>query len=55
VLGLLDEVILLPLGIWVLFRAMPAPLLAELRAQPETASGRPISRAGTMFSCGTLE
>lgn len=46
VLGLLDEAILLPLAMLVLIRAMPAPLLAELRARAEVASERPVSRGG---------
>ncbi len=52
VLGLLDEAILLPLAMWVLIRAMPAPLLAELRAQAEMTSARPISRAGAALVIG---
>jgi uncharacterized membrane protein YkvA (DUF1232 family) len=47
VLGLLDDLLLVPLGIWLALRLMPPPLLAEFRA---AAAGRerPTSRAGLM-------
>jgi uncharacterized membrane protein YkvA (DUF1232 family) len=35
VLGLLDDVILLPVGIWVTLKLLPAPVLAECRQQAQ--------------------
>ena len=46
VLGLLDEAILLPLGILLAIRLIPAPLLAEFRATAAASEARPGSRAG---------
>jgi uncharacterized membrane protein YkvA (DUF1232 family) len=46
VLGLLDEAILLPLGILLAVRLFPPPLLAEFRAAASAAQARPGSRAG---------
>ena len=45
VLGLLDDLLIVPLGIWLALRLIPAELMAEMR---ETAAdaGRPTSRAG---------
>ncbi len=45
VLGYLDDLLIVPLGIWMAVRLIPEPVMAELRA---AASGRraPPSRAG---------
>lgn len=44
VIGYLDDAILLPLAVWLTLRLIPAPLMAELRAEAErrieTPSGR---------------
>jgi uncharacterized membrane protein YkvA (DUF1232 family) len=45
VLGLLDDLLLVPLGLWLALRLIPPPLLAELRAHA-TAMERPRSRWG---------
>ena len=46
VLGYLDDLILIPLGIVLAIRMIPAPILEECRAraQERMASGRPVSR-----------
>jgi len=44
VLGYLDELIVLPLGILATVALIPAPLMAELRAEAEKISARPQSR-----------
>lgn len=44
VLGYLDDVILVPLGILLAVRLIPAPLMAELRAAADQAVARPVSR-----------
>ncbi|HEX2891358.1 YkvA family protein [Vineibacter terrae] len=45
VLGLLDDLILIPLGIWLVVRLIPAPLALELRGQAaeRLARQRPVS------------
>ena len=48
VLGLLDELILLPLGIALVVRMIPPPVMAELRVMADAATARPQSRAGAI-------
>ncbi|MDQ0464273.1 uncharacterized membrane protein YkvA (DUF1232 family) [Caulobacter ginsengisoli] len=45
IVGYLDDVILLPAGIWLVVRMIPAPLMAEFREQAMRHE-RPVSRAG---------
>lgn len=52
VLGLLDELILVPLGLALAVWLVPAPLMAEFRAQADRAVERPISRAGALLIIG---
>ena len=44
VLGYLDDIILVPLGILAAVRMVPPPLMAEFRATAASSVGRPISR-----------
>lgn len=44
VLGLLDDLILVPLGIALAVRLMPAEVLARLREEAEALTQRPTSR-----------
>ena len=48
ILGYLDDLILIPLGIALSIRMIPAEVLEESRQQAETAftDGKPVSRAG---------
>jgi len=46
VLGWLDDLILVPIGLWAVRRLIPDPLWADLHAAAEAASERPSSRAG---------
>ena len=46
VLGYLDDIILVPLGIIAAVRMVPPPLMAEFRATAESRQGRPVSRIG---------
>lgn len=46
VLGYLDDIVLVPLGILLVVRLIPAPLMAEFRAMAAGREGRPISRVG---------
>lgn len=46
VLGLVDDAVLIPVGVWLFERMVPPALLAEHRAAAERASARPISWGG---------
>jgi uncharacterized membrane protein YkvA (DUF1232 family) len=46
VLGLLDDMLLIPLGVWLFEKMVPRDLFAEHRAAAEAASQRPVSWAG---------
>lgn len=48
VLGLLDELILLPIGIALVVRMIPPEVMAELRVAAEAATARPRSHAGAI-------
>ncbi|MBA4752120.1 MAG: DUF1232 domain-containing protein [Sphingopyxis sp.] len=49
ILGWLDDLLIVPLGLWVVRRLIADPLWAELHAAAEAASTRPSSRAGMAF------
>lgn len=49
VLGYLDDVIIVPLGIMLALHLMPASLMAEFREAATQRLDRPISRAGLAF------
>ncbi len=49
VLGWLDDLVIVPLGLLAVRRLIPAPLWAELHTAAEAASERPSSRAGMAF------
>jgi uncharacterized membrane protein YkvA (DUF1232 family) len=46
VLGYLDDLIIVPLGIALVVRLIPESVMAECRLQAQAAVERPISRAG---------
>ena len=48
VLGYLDDLILIPLGVWLALRMIPHEVMAECRtrAQMELDAGLPVSKAG---------
>ncbi|HEX8642935.1 MAG TPA: YkvA family protein [Allosphingosinicella sp.] len=46
VLGLLDDALIVPAGIWLFVKLLPAGLIDEHRAAAAAAAGRPVSRAG---------
>jgi uncharacterized membrane protein YkvA (DUF1232 family) len=49
ILGLLDDVILVPLGLMLVIRLIPAEVLAEHRARAEAAGRLPPNRAAAAF------
>ena len=48
VLGYLDDIILVPLGIWAVIKLIPAGILAEHRGTAELAAERPVSRTAAL-------
>ncbi len=46
VLGLLDDALLIPLGIWLFAKMLPPGLMEEQRAAAAAAAHRPVSRTG---------
>jgi uncharacterized membrane protein YkvA (DUF1232 family) len=64
VLGYLDDVIIVPLGIMLAVRMIPGHLLAEHRSSAARAQARPVSTAGAvavvtiwvaaMLACGWM-
>jgi uncharacterized membrane protein YkvA (DUF1232 family) len=46
VLGYLDDLVIVPAGILLAVRMIPAPLMTEFRAEASRREGRPASRAG---------
>lgn len=53
VLGYLDDLIIVPLGIWLAMALVPDDVMAECRAKAREAADRPISKAG-MIAIVTL-
>jgi len=49
VIGLLDDAILIPAGIWLVARMLPAGLMDEHRATALAAADRPVSKAGALI------
>jgi uncharacterized membrane protein YkvA (DUF1232 family) len=49
VLGLLDDLLLVPLGIWLAVRLIPGRLMADLRLAAAKKSERPVSRSGLLI------
>ncbi|HVI97447.1 MAG TPA: YkvA family protein [Sphingomonas sp.] len=49
VLGLVDDVILIPAGVWLFERLVTPELMAEHRAAAEAASRRPVHWGGVLI------
>lgn len=49
ILGLLDDAVLIPLGVWLFEKMVPADILAEHRATAEIAAERPVSWWGVLI------
>lgn len=52
VLGYLDDLVIVPLGIWVVVRLVPSDLMQELRTEAGRLEAKPISRAGALLIVG---
>jgi uncharacterized membrane protein YkvA (DUF1232 family) len=46
VVGYLDDLVIVPLGIWLVVSLIPPEVMAECRAKADAAGQRPVSRAG---------
>jgi uncharacterized membrane protein YkvA (DUF1232 family) len=49
VLGYLDDLVVVQLGIALVLKLVPAEVLADCRAHAQLAAERPVSRAGAAF------
>ncbi len=49
ILGLLDDALLIPLGVWLFLKMLPPALFEEHRAAAAAAAERPRSRAGILI------
>jgi uncharacterized membrane protein YkvA (DUF1232 family) len=49
VLGLLDDLLIVPLGIALALRLVPAPLMARFRAEADQLTRRPVSRGAMVM------
>ena len=46
VIGYLDDLIIVPLGIWLVVSLIPGEVMADCRMRADEAAQRPVSRAG---------
>jgi uncharacterized membrane protein YkvA (DUF1232 family) len=46
VVGYLDDLIILPFGIWLVVSLIPEEVMVECRAKADAAGRRPVSKAG---------
>ena len=46
VVGYLDDLVIVPLGVWLVVSLIPAEIMSECRAKANAAVSRPISRGG---------
>ena len=49
ILGLVDDALLIPAGLWLVARLLPPGLMAEHRAAATAAAERPVSKAGALI------
>ncbi len=48
ILGYLDDLLLVPLGIAIVTRTIPRPVLAECHERTQTLAGRPVNRTAAV-------
>jgi uncharacterized membrane protein YkvA (DUF1232 family) len=46
IVGYLDDLVIVPLGIWLVVSLIPGEVMAECRAKADEIGQRPVSRAG---------
>lgn len=49
IFGLIDDLVVIPLGVWLFEKLVSAELMAEHRARAEIATQKPVSWAGTLI------
>ena len=49
VLGVLDDLIIVPLGIWLVIALIPEDVMREYRAMASAAAQRPVSKAAAII------
>lgn len=49
IIGYLDDLLIVPAGIWLVMRLIPPRLMAEFRAEASRISARPRSLSGALF------
>jgi uncharacterized membrane protein YkvA (DUF1232 family) len=49
VLGYVDDLLIVPIGIILAIKLVPAPLMSEFRDLAATRKGQPVSSSGTIF------
>ena len=49
VFGVLDDLIIVPLGIWLVVTLIPEDVMRECRATASAAAQRPVSKAGAII------
>jgi uncharacterized membrane protein YkvA (DUF1232 family) len=49
VVGYLDDLVIVPLGIWIVVRLVPGDLMQEFRAEAARLEAKPVSLAGALF------
>jgi uncharacterized membrane protein YkvA (DUF1232 family) len=49
VLGVLDDLIIVPLGIWLVIELIPEDVMREYRAMASAAAQRPVSKAAAII------
>ncbi len=52
ILGLLDDLVLVPLGVALALRLVPAHVVAEARTRADTLAERPVSRTAAVVVVG---
>lgn len=48
ILGLVDDAILIPAGLWLMLKLIPRDVMAEHRAEAEAAGTRPVTRGAAI-------
>ncbi len=54
VLGYLDDLVIVPLGVWLALKMIPAPVMAECRARSEEVmrQGKPVNKVAAVVIIG---